>query len=118
MIRITSLRELDELSLSSPILIALKKALQTEHEIARPNSYDPDDQGSLWLMQSSDTDNTLVETFGAPLNQLLFEKVCHDPDDRFFICYLVRNNSCCDTLIIPDVDWLDRDWRLWLISQQ
>lgn len=109
--RFVTLEELSEPSLSSTVCAIFKRALQTEHEISHPKSYDPDTQGSVWLLQSTDTDETLVSIFGTPLLKLSFEQVSYHFGGKYFLCHLVRSNSRCDTLFIPDSRWLDGEWR-------
>lgn len=115
--RFTTLEELRQAGLTPAIGAILKKVLQAEHEIAYPRPYDPEAQGCVWLLQSTDTDETVAEVFGIPLLQLSFDQVRYHPDDAHFLCHYVRNNSRCDTLVIPDNSWLADDWRAWLLNQ-
>lgn len=117
--RIATLGELQAPPLPRGIREALRSALLGEYEIAGAQ-YDHD--GSIWLLEptDTDTDRTFVKTFGVPLKKLPFEFVRHHPDGAegaYFLAYLVRNNSSCDTLLIPDACWLDPEWRAWLTSQ-
>lgn len=114
--RFTTLEELLEAPLKRGILGALRRALGTEQELAVPEPYDPE-KGSVWLLQSTDTDRDLIAVFGKPLTELAFEQVRYHPDDEHFLCHLVRNNSRCDTLVVPDLYWLDDGIRAWLLSQ-
>ena len=114
--RFTTLEELRLARLPPTVNAALKKALINEVALGG-RDYDPDDTGSVWLIESNDSDSSVIERLGAPFTKLLFEKVYHHPDQGLFIAYLVRNNSRCDTLIIPDTDWLSEAWAVFLISQ-
>ena len=93
----------------------LRRAVESEIAIAGP-SYDPDDTGSVWLLEDTDTDADVVRVFGAPLASLSFERVRHNPGN-WFLCHIVRNNSRCDTLVIPDTPLLAGTWRAVLRDQ-
>lgn len=114
--RFTTLEQLREHRLQGGIFAAIKRALLTEREIAHPEPYDPEN-GSVWLLQSTDDDHVMTAIFGNALTELCFERVAYHPDDGHFLCHLVRSNSRCDTLVVPDADWLNEGWRAWLISQ-
>ncbi len=113
--RFTTLEEPLEEHLPRGIFGAIQGALKKEQELAHPAPYNPED-GSVWLLQSSDTDETLTETFGVPFTQLGFEQVLHYRDQELFVGYRVINNSRCDTLVIPDASWLTDEWREWLLA--
>lgn len=87
---------------------ALLHALQAEQALPPP------DRGEVFLLEPSDTDTTFLDLFGTPLANLSFERVIQHPDR---LCYHTRNNSRCDTLVIPDADWLRSSWRTILVFQ-
>lgn len=101
--RFTTMKELRHSQLQGGVFGALRRALCGEQEIAGPD-YNPDDDGSVWLIQKTDNDLSVAKTFGTPLMALPFEKILHHPEEEHFIAYVVRNNSRCDTLVIPDAE--------------
>jgi hypothetical protein len=113
--RFTTVKAVHLCNLPQGLVDVLSRAVEGELVIAGPD-YDPDVTGSVWLMEDADTDAEIVAAFGAPLSALPFERVRHNPDN-WFLCHIVRNNSRCDTLVIPDSDCLAEGWRAVLISQ-
>ncbi len=114
--RFTTLEELRLARLPPTVNAAVENALTKEIDLGGTD-YDPDNTGSVWLIEPQDSDSSITEKLGSPFAELLFEKVHHHPEQKLFIAYLVRNNSRCDTLIIPDSDWLPEAWAVSLISQ-
>jgi hypothetical protein len=116
--RITTLEEVHRCRLSPSLFDVLYRAVEGELTLVSSSGgrYDPDDTGSIWLLEEPDGDAEITVNFGAPMLTLPFERVRHNPGN-WFICHLVRNNSRCDTLIIPDAPWLPGHWRESLISQ-
>ncbi len=112
-----TLAQVEKFQVERGICGAIIRALRSEQEIAEPEPYDPEKQGSIWLLRPSDTDATVTAVFGKPLLELSFDGVKYHPEDEHFLCHLVRNNSCCDTLIVPDMHWLHNGWRKRLLSQ-
>jgi hypothetical protein len=115
--KFATLEEVEKYQIESGIAGAVIRALRGEKKIAHPQPYDPDKQGSIWLLRPTDNDATVSAVFCNPLPQISFDRVRYHPEDEHFLCHLVRNNSCCDTLVVPDVYWLDDDWREWLHTQ-
>lgn len=115
--RFATLEEAEKYQVESGIAGAVIRAVRGEVKIAAPQAYDPDEQGSVWLLRPSDNDATVSAVFGKPLTQISFDRVRYHPEDEHFLCHLVRNNSCCDTLIVPDAYWLDENWREALLAQ-
>lgn len=115
--RYTTHKEVRQARLPPNVTAALEKALAGELQLAGPEGYDPDDTGSVWLIEESDTDATVTENLGRPLAELRYEHVRHDPDQQLFLAYLGRNNSRCDTLVIPDAGWLPETWAVALLAQ-
>lgn len=116
--RFSSLEQLHRSHLPPGLLDVLTRAVEGELTLASSSGgrYDPDDTGSIWLLEETDSDAEVIVTFGAPMLTLPFERVRHNPGS-WFLGYIVRNNSRCDTLIIPDAPWLPGHWRESLISQ-
>jgi hypothetical protein len=102
-------------SLQSDLRNILLAAIHTELALAG-EGYDPDAHGSIWLLEEGDRDAEVIAVFGAALPDLPFERVRRDLGGHF-LCHLVRNNSRCDTLVVPDAPWLLREWRAVLADQ-
>lgn len=115
--RFTTREEVRLACLPANVAAALERALAAELELAGPGGYDPDGTGTVWLVERTDTDATVAGLLGRPLPELPFEHVRHEPDQQLFLAYLVRNNSRCDTLVVPDAGWLPETWAVALRSQ-
>ena len=115
--RFTTMEEVEKYRMERGICGAITRALRGEEEIAHPEPYDPDRQGSIWLLCSSDNDQTVASIFGKSLMELSFDDVRYYPEEEHFLCLMVRTNSQCDSLIIPDMHWLRDDWHEWLLAQ-
>ncbi len=68
--RFTTLDQLLKHRLQGGIFAVIKRALLTEQEIAHPETYDPEN-GSVWLLQSTDDDHVMVSIFGNALTDIL-----------------------------------------------
>lgn len=115
--RFNTLAEVEKFQVESGICGAVIRAFRSVEGIAEPEPYDPDKQDSFCLLRPSDTDATIAAVFGKPLMEIPFDGVKYHPEDEHFLCRLIRNNSGCDTLVVPDAYWLKDDWREWLLTQ-
>ncbi len=114
----TTLKEVHNYQLDSSSLGAVLRVLRGEQEFADPAPYDPERQGRIWLLEATDTDETVSDVLGKPLTELSFDGVIHDEGDGCFLCLHAVASSVCHTLIVPDKSWLSPKWREHLTSQQ
>jgi hypothetical protein len=113
--RLVTHEEFQKEPLPSGVRGALAHALTTEHSLSNPHPYDPED-GTVWLLERGDTDATVTAALGASLEALSFDGVDRRTGE-YFLCHLVRSNSRCDTLVVPDEEWLPPAWRQNLLRQ-
>jgi hypothetical protein len=52
--RFTTFEELHDNSFPLPVRKALEDSVRTEHEISHPKLYNPEAQGSVWLLEPTD----------------------------------------------------------------
>ncbi len=113
----TTLKEVHNYQLDSSSLGAVLRVLRGEQEIAAPELYDPDRQGRIWLLEATDTDETVSAVLGKPLTELSFDGVIYDEEGDCFVCLYAVANSVCHSLIVPSKSWLPLAWYEHLTSQ-
>lgn len=96
--------------------IAVIRLYLGEESKAPPIPSSPEQDTPAWLLQHTDTDETVAAVLGAPLDALTFTKVRYFPDEEWFVCHLDRGEQE-GQLVIPDSDWLDIDLRQRLVAQ-
>ncbi len=88
----------------------VEHVLTTELSIAKTPTLAPD-EGAVFLLEKADTDQTLIEQFGRPFPEILFECIQHVVAADAYLCRWLRNNECVVSLVIPDRRWLPEAWR-------
>lgn len=73
--RFATLEEAEKYQIESGIAGAVIRAVRGEERISHPQAYDPDAQGSVWLLRPSDNDTTISTVFGKLLTKLSFDQV-------------------------------------------
>lgn len=73
--RFTTMEEVEKYQIESGIAGAVIRAVRGEQRIAQPQPYDPDAQGSVWLLRPSDNDATISAVFVKLLTKLSFDRV-------------------------------------------
>lgn len=100
----------------SVIALTLHAVASVYEDQKKPLPTEIEPVGDLWLLQRTDTDETVAAVLGAPLDALTFTKVRYFPDEEWFVCHLDRGEQE-GQLVIPDADWLDVDLRQRLVAQ-
>jgi hypothetical protein len=90
----------------------LKTPEQTKKQSIPP---DPEKSScSVWVLREGDDDESVTEVLGQPFTELTFDRVSYHPDHERFTCHVAGGGAI---VIVPDVYWLDEQWRDWLIDQ-
>ena len=104
----TRLEDIESAPLAQGVLI--EHILKAELTIANTTILDPDD-GAIYLLDESDTDEVLIESFGQSFPTILFECIQHVVAADSYICRLLRDNERVITFVLPDRAWIPKSWR-------
>ncbi|MDO3378111.1 hypothetical protein [Geoalkalibacter halelectricus] len=111
-----SLTDIENAHLPPNLHRAVTQAVRTLLDIYGED-YDPEDGSFVVLIDPSTTDAHGHELLGRPWSQALLEGVIYDSATRCFLSCCLFNNEDGVTLIIPDEEWLDADFRAKLVAE-
>ena len=77
--------------------------------------YNPGNDGYILVLDESDTENEIKQYFGVNFQDILWEGV-HKVNDCF-VGVVMFNNQFGLTVIIPDMPWLNPQWKQEIIKQ-
>ncbi len=106
----TCLEDVESSRLPLALGALIEHIVTTELSIAKSTVLDPDD-GAVYLLDESDTDQVLSETFGRPFPAIPFEVIQHVVAADSYVCRLLRDNECVITIVLPDRPWIPEAWR-------
>jgi hypothetical protein len=106
----TRRQDLEYFEISDPVRMLVEHVLAVELSISKSETLSPDD-GQIYLVEMGDDDQSIIQAIGSPLSRRLFEDVSYLTVPPCFVCIFLRDNQCCITLIIPDREWLNADWK-------
>ncbi|MEA2011753.1 MAG: hypothetical protein U9O87_01515 [Verrucomicrobiota bacterium] len=109
--RIKVKEDLKELKSQSSIKKIAKKEHQKLLDIYEsPGSpYNPCEDGYLLVVEKSDTAVEIREELGKSFKNILWEGI--EREENCFIGVALFNNQFAISVIIPDEEWLDDEWR-------
>jgi len=73
--------------------------------------YNPDDDGYIVVVTSTDTDATLSERLGSRWQESLFEGISYNPNTAIWHIVYLLNNQYTMSALVSDAPWLDPDIR-------
>lgn len=94
----------------------IEHLLAVEFSIAKTTTLEPDD-GAIFLMTDGDSDQTLIDQFGKPFDDILFEGIEFIEGPDCYVCRFLRDNQCCITLIVPHQAIIPEAWRAKITSE-
>lgn len=87
----------------------IEHILSTELTIAKTSILDPDN-GAVFLLEESDSDQTMIDQFDRSFPHLQFECAQHIVAADAYVCRLRCNNECVITIVVPDKTWVPEYW--------
>lgn len=113
----TNLNEAHNYQYESGFLGTMLKSLSGEEKITT-EANSPSKHGRIWLLESSDSDETVSAVLGKPITELTFNGVIYDEENDCYVCLHAVADSACHSLIVPDKSWVPPAWRNHLTSLQ
>lgn len=111
-----SLEQVQQARLPPHIKKTVRQSLQALMDAYGPE-YDPEDDGWVVLVDRTTTDQHALELFGVPWPEVRLEGVSFDQEARCFLTCHLSNNQFGITIIVPDMPWLNPEFRAQLMLE-
>lgn len=105
MTRFESLDDVHKARLPPNLLPVAHKAMQAI--LTSTESYDPTNDGYVALIDDSDSDAVIASTLGRKWRESCFEDVIYLEMYTCYQAWILRDNQCCITILVPNQPEID-----------